>query len=123
MKHIISLLINGLGVYLSAQLLNILFPSVMPVIVKSYPVAIGVSLVIGFVNTLIRPILKLVTLPINVITLGLFSLVVNGICILIVPNIVNLFVPGGFVVHGLLWAIVYSALVSFTQSTLAVLVK
>lgn len=123
MKHLISLLLNGLAVYVSALLLNILFPSILPVTVKDYPVAIVVSIVFALVNLLIRPVLKLITLPINVITLGLFSLVVNGICVLIVPYIVNYFVPGGFAVQGLLWAIVYSALVSFTQSTLSVLVK
>jgi putative membrane protein len=123
MKYLISLLLNGLAVYLSAILLNVLFPSILPVYVQSYPVAIVVSIVFALVNMLIRPILKIITLPINVITLGLFSLVVNGICVLIVPYIVNFFVPGGFVIHGLLWAIVYGALVSFTQSTLSVLVK
>lgn len=123
MKHLITLLLNGLAVYLSALALNVLFPSILPVYVQSYPVAIVVSIVFALVNMLIRPILKIITLPINVITLGLFSLVVNGICVLIVPYIVNLFVPGGFVIHGLLWAIVYGALVSFTQSTLSVLVK
>ena len=123
MKYLISLLLNGLAVYLSAIALNVLFPSILPVYVQSYPVAIVVSIAFALVNMLIRPILKIVTLPINVITLGLFSLVVNGICVLIVPYIVNIFVPGGFVIHGLLWAIVYGALVSFTQSTLSVLVK
>ncbi|MBP6993942.1 phage holin family protein [Candidatus Woesebacteria bacterium] len=123
MKHLISLLLNGLAVYFAALVLNVLFPSILPVYVQSYPVAIVVSIVFALVNMLIRPVLKLITLPINVITLGLFGLVVNGICVLIVPLIVNLFVPGGFVIHGILWAIVYGALVSFTQSTLAVLVK
>jgi len=123
MRFILSILLNGLAVYFSAVLLNVLFPSYAPVVVKNYPVAIFVSLVIGFVNGVIAPILKLVTLPINIITLGLFSVVVNGLCILIVPMIVNIFLPGGFAVNGLLWAIVYSAILSFIQSTLAVLVK
>ena len=123
MKHIITLLLNGLGVYLSVSLLNVLFPSIKTVFVKDYPVAIVVSLIIAGVNFIVRPVLKLITLPINVITLGLFSLVINGICILIVPHIVNLFSPGGFEVSGLLWAIVFSALVSFVQSTLATLIK
>lgn len=123
MRFILSILLNGLAVYFSAMVLNVLFPSYTPVTVSSYVVAIGVSIVIGFVNTVIRPILKLVTLPINVITLGLFSIVINGLCILIVPIIVNIFVPGGFIVNGFVWAIVYGALLSFVQSTLSVLVK
>lgn len=123
MKFILSILLNGLAVYFSAVLLNVLFPSYTPVTVQNYPVAIFVSLVIGFVNGVISPVLKLVTLPINIITLGLFSIVVNGLCILLVPMIVNIFVPGGFAVNGLLWAIVYSAILSFIQSTLTVLVK
>lgn len=123
MKHIIALLLNGLGVYLSAVLLNMLFPAITPVFVRDYPVAIIASLAIGLLNLTIRPILKIVTLPINLITLGLFGLIINGACILIVPYIVNIFSPGGFVVAGLLWAIVFSALVSFVQSTLTALIK
>jgi len=123
MKYIISLLLNGLAVYLTVGFLNLLFPSITPVFVKNYPVAIGVSLVIGFMNALVKPLLKIITLPINVITLGLFGILINGVCILIVPYIVNIFAPGGFVVHGLIWAIVFGAIVSFVQSTLGALVN
>jgi putative membrane protein len=123
MKLIFSILINGLAVYFSAVVLNVLFPSYNPVVVSSYAVAIFVSIVIGVVNGIIAPVLRLVTLPINVLTLGIFGIILNGICMLFVPMIVEFFVPGGFVIGGLLWAIVYSAVLSFVQSTLAVLIK
>ncbi len=123
MKFILTILINGLAVYFSAQVLNIMFPSVAPIVVKSYPIAIFVSIVIGFVNSAIKPVLNIITMPINFVTLGLFSIILNGLCILLVPMIVDIFVPGGFAVHGLMWAIIYGALLSFVQSTLAVLVK
>ncbi len=40
--------------------------------------ALGTAIVIGLVNLLIKPVVKLVTLPVNILTLGLFGLVVNG---------------------------------------------
>ncbi len=124
MKFILMVLLNGLAVYFSAVVLNVLFPSIMPVTVKSYPIAIVVAIIIAVVNTIIKPILTLITLPINIITLGLFSIVINGLCMLLVPMIVSAFIEqGGFAVQGLLWAIVYSVILSFVQSTLSVLVK
>lgn len=123
MSFIFKLLLNGLAVYFTAVLLNTLFPGIQPVVLNNYPVAIFVSVVIGLMNRTVRPILKLITFPINIVTLGLFGWIINGIVILLVPYVVNLLVPGGFQVHGLLWAIVYSAVVSFIQSTLNVLVK
>ena len=47
--------------------------------VDSIVVAIIVAAVLGFINTIIRPVVGILTLPINLITFGLFSLVLNGL--------------------------------------------
>lgn len=123
MSFIFKLLLDGLGVYLSAAALNALFPGVQPVYLSTYLVAIIASVCISLVNHTVRPLLKIITFPINIVTLGLFGFIVNGIAIMLVPYLVNIFVPGGFAINGLWWAVIFSALVSFVQSTLQVLVK
>lgn len=56
--------------------------------VASWPALLVAALVLGFVNAVIRPILVMVTLPITVLTLGLFYLVVNGLAFALAAAIV-----------------------------------
>jgi putative membrane protein len=63
----------------------------------TFPVALLAAIALGLVNGGIRPILSLLSLPITFLTLGAFSLVVNGVCFWLA----SLFVPG-FIVHGFL---------------------
>ncbi|OGN12499.1 MAG: hypothetical protein A3C71_01875 [Candidatus Yanofskybacteria bacterium RIFCSPHIGHO2_02_FULL_43_15c] len=65
--------------------------------------ALGAAVVLGIVSTFIRPILLFLTLPINVLTLGLFTWVVNALLILLVAAIVP-----GFRVKGFGWALIFS---------------
>ncbi len=89
-------LINTLFLLLLAYLL----PGVS---ISSFYIALIISLVLGIVNAVIRPILIILTLPINVITLGLFTLVINGLLVLFVSSFIR-----GFEVAGLWWAIIFS---------------
>ena len=57
------------------------------------------GLVLGLINFFIKPILKLITLPIRILTLGLFSLVIN---IAIVWLVADVLFPGDLEIHGLL---------------------
>jgi putative membrane protein len=68
-------------------------------------IALIVSLVLGIVNALVRPVLLVLTLPINVLTLGLFTLVINGLLVLFVSTFIK-----GFYVSGLGSAIAFSVL-------------
>jgi putative membrane protein len=63
----------------------------------TFTVALLAAIALGVVNGAIRPVLSLLSLPITFLTLGAFSLVVNGVCFWMA----SLFVPG-FIVHGLL---------------------
>jgi putative membrane protein len=124
MSTLFHILLNGLGVYAAVAIVNILAPGVKPVHIASYQIAIFVSLVISLMNRTVRPILKIITLPINILTLGLFGFIINGIIISLVPSVVDWVQVGGFVIHGgFWWAIALSMLISFVQSTLHVLVK
>lgn len=68
--------------------------------------AVG-ALVLGFVNAVVRPILTILTLPITIVTLGLFYLVVNGFTFALAAQVVP-----GFHVHSIGWAIVGALVMS-----------
>lgn len=69
------------------------------------------AIVLGLVNALIRPILTLLTLPITILTLGLFYLLVNGFTFLLASKLVP-----GFTVHGFWWAVLGALVVSVISS-------
>lgn len=76
--------------------------------VGSYWTALLVALVLGLVNLFIRPFLIFLTLPINILTLGLFTFVVNALMILLVAAIVPNFEVEGF------WnALIFAVLLMF----------
>jgi putative membrane protein len=90
-----------------------ILPSVQ---VKSFGAALIAALVLGLVNTVIRPILILLTLPATILTLGLFIFVINGLLFLAVANVLEGFQVAGFW-QAVLGAIVYS-LISWALSAL-----
>lgn len=75
--------------------------------VASFATALVAALVLGLVNTIIRPVLILLTLPATILTLGLFIFVINGLLFWAVGWLVQGFVVAGFW-WGVLGAIVYS---------------
>lgn len=75
--------------------------------------AILFAVVLALLNILIKPLLILLTLPITVITLGLFLLVVNALIILLAAEMVP-----GFDVDGFWWAVLFSIILSLTVSLL-----
>ena len=74
--------------------------------------ALLVALVLGLLNTLIRPVLILLTLPINLLTLGLFTFVVNGFLFWLAARMIDAFRVDGF------WWAVLGALVYSLASSL-----
>lgn len=81
--------------------------------IATFPAALAAALSLGFVNGSIKPVLKLLSLPVNILTLGSFSLVVNGLCFWLA----SLVVPG-FAVHGLLAFILAPVLLSVVSTFL-----
>ncbi|NDJ17643.1 phage holin family protein [Myxacorys almedinensis] len=104
----VGYLFTLLATALSLLVADILLPGVS---IYSFPTALIAGVVIGLVNTFIKPILVLLTLPINFLTLGLFSLVVNGICFSLAAALVP-----GFTVHGL-WSFILAPVVLSFAST------
>ena len=86
--------------------LLLLIPYIVPGIeMKNFGTALVAALVLAFVNALIKPILILLTLPINLLTLGLFILVINALMFWLVSEIVKGFYISGF------WPAFFAALV------------
>jgi putative membrane protein len=81
-----------------------LMPSIQ---VASVGSALIAALVLGLVNTLVRPILVILTLPATLLTLGLFLFVINGLLFWAVGSFLDGFSVGGFW-SGVLGAILYS---------------
>lgn len=111
MKLIIKLLLNALAVIVLARLLS-------GVQVDGYLTAIIVAVVISVLNLIVKPILVIFTLPVTIVTLGLFLLVINAIIILLADGLVD-----GFAVSNFWWAILFSVLLSILQSFLHSLLK
>ena len=80
------------------------------VTVRSFMSALWVALLLGIVNMLLRPFLILITLPINILTLGLFTFVINGLISLLVSSVVK-----GFQVSGFWIAVLFSIVLSIVN--------
>jgi len=80
------------------------------VTVRNFMSALWVALLLGIVNMLLRPFLILITLPINILTLGLFTFVINGLIILLVSSVVK-----GFQVSGFWIAVLFSIVLSIVN--------
>ncbi len=111
MKFILRLLLNALAVVI----LSYALPGVG---VDSMMTAIIVAIVLSLLNFLVKPILVILTLPITIVTLGLFLLVINAIIILLTSKLID-----GFHVTSFWWAIIFSLLLSFLQAILQSILK
>ncbi|WP_282163183.1 phage holin family protein [Ulvibacterium marinum] len=111
MKLILRILLSALAVVILSKVLPHVF-------VDSYLTAIIVALVLSLLNFIVKPILVILTLPVTLITFGLFLLIINAIIILLADQLIT-----GFRVDGIWWALLFSLLLSFLQSILFSLLK
>lgn len=107
MEIVIKILINGFAVFLTAYLLR-------GVTVKNFGNALLVAIVLSVVNAIIRPVFVFFTIPITILTLGLFILVINALLIMLVDVIVP-----GFKVKNFWWALLFSVILSVINSMLS----
>jgi putative membrane protein len=104
MNFIVRLLITALVAFG----LSYLLPGIT---LSSFTDALIVALVLAILNTIVRPILVILTFPITIITLGLFLLVINALIILLADKLID-----GFEVASFWWALLFSILLSVTTS-------
>ena len=111
MNILIRLLLTAIAVIVLAKIL----PGVE---VEGYWSAIIVAVVIALLRLVVRPILVVLTLPVTIITLGLFLLVINAVIILMADYFID-----NFMVANFWWARLFSLLLSFLQSILYSILK
>jgi putative membrane protein len=107
------LIVRWLIMTASVMIAAYLIPGVT---VSNFFSALWVAFFLGIVNLLLKPFLILITLPINILTLGLFTFVINGFIILLASSLVKGFQVGGFWV-AVLFSIVLS-IINFLMNLL-----
>jgi putative membrane protein len=103
-------LIMAAAIYVTAAI-------VKGVSISGFGAAIVASILLALVNALIRPIVVLLSLPVNILTLGLFTFVINGILLLLVSSF-----TAGFYVSGLFPAIFASIIISIVNALISAFV-
>jgi putative membrane protein len=100
-----------LATALSLLVVDIIFPGVD---LSTFPAAVLGGVAIGIVNAVIRPVISLLSLPLTFLSLGAFSLVVNGFCLWLASVLV-----AGFELHGLVAFILAPVVLSFVNTLLS----
>ncbi len=108
MNFIIQIIISTLAVLITSYVL----PGVH-IANNSFLTALIVAAVLSFLNNVIKPIMIVLTIPVTILSLGLFLLVINAIIILITAKLVE-----GFKVDGFWWALLFSLILSLVTSVL-----
>lgn len=93
-----SLLINSVGIFVIGYILQ-------GVRIKSFFTAIGVAILLAIINSLVKPILVFLTLPITILTFGLFILVINALMLMLVDAMIE-----GMEIKNFGWAFLFSLL-------------
>jgi putative membrane protein len=112
MRFLVNLLITAVVVYVLSKLLE------PHVVINSFTTAIIFALVLAFLNAIVKPLLIILTLPITIVTLGLFLLIINILIIKLADSLV-----GGIYVDGWFWALIFGFLISLLSSLLQKLEK
>src|SRR5574338_590385 len=107
MRFIANILVSALVAYLLSKILN------PHIVIDSFGTALLFVIVLGILNAIVKPILVILTLPITIITLGIFLLVINVCMILLAGNFIS-----GIHIGGFWWALVFGVLLSFISSAI-----
>src|SRR5689334_8291983 len=103
MKLILRLLLSTIAVLVTDQLLS-------GVQLGEFPAALWVAIVLGLLNAVVRPLLILLTLPVTIVSLGLFILVINAGMVMLADHFID-----GFHVKSFWWALLFSIVMWIVQ--------
>ena len=104
MNFIIRLLISGAIAYLLSKILS-------GVHIDTIGTAVIFAFVLAFLNAIVKPILVVLTLPVTIITVGLFLFVINALIILLADKLLS-----GIRIDGFWWALLFSIILSIFSS-------
>ncbi|MBQ3508864.1 MAG: phage holin family protein [Peptococcaceae bacterium] len=112
MKHlIVKILINAAALMFASNMIDGIY-------VDGFGAVVIAAIILGIVNAIIRPLLMLFTLPLNIMTFGLLTFVINGLMLKMVSTVV-----GGFEIVGLWPAIIGSIILTVVSTVLSWLVE
>lgn len=100
------LLINSIIIFIGAYLFE-------GVSIKNYWAALGVAVLLGLINMFIKPLIVLITLPLTIVTLGLFILVINAGILMLIDKLMD-----GFKIKGFWWAVLFSIFISIANAVM-----
>ncbi|MEQ9403319.1 MAG: phage holin family protein [Cyclobacteriaceae bacterium] len=106
MNFLTKILLSSFAVIIASYLL----PGVY---VDDFLTALIIAIILSLLNVTVKPLLIILTIPLTIVSLGLFLLVINALIILLADSIVP-----GFVVDGFWWALLFSLVMSITNSLL-----
>ena len=104
MNMLIRLLVTALVAYLLPYVLK-------GIHFDGFSTALIFAIVLGVLNVIVTPILKILGLPLTILTLGLFSLVINAAVVLLADHFID-----GMTIDGFWWAFIFSILLSIITS-------
>lgn len=102
MSFVIQLLLTALAAFLAAKFT----PGVN---ISSYWTAIGLALVLGLLDVFVKPVLEFISIPVTILTLGLFLLVINALIIMLASWIITSFQVSGFW-SAMLYSVIFSVI-------------
>lgn len=105
-ERMLEFLVLSIAVFVSAKLLD-------GVEIRSFTTALGVALGISLVNLFIKPILLFLSLPVIILSLGLFIFIINAALILLIDKFVD-----GLRIRSFTWALIFSVLISVLSTGL-----
>ena len=111
MRFLLRLLLNGLAIFIAAAI-------VAGVVVADAVAALKAGVILGLINATIRPVLGILAFPITVLTLGLFTFVLNAVCFALTAYLVS-----GFALTGALPALVGALIVSLISWALSIILS
>jgi putative membrane protein len=112
MKFLLETLISTLSIIVVSYLME------PHVIVQGILTALVLALVLAALNYIVKPVLIILTLPVTILTLGLFMLVINTLIILIASSLVR-----GFWVENFWWAMLFSMALAFVTAVFRTLAE
>jgi putative membrane protein len=110
-KLLINWVLNAIAFLITQRIIDQILPGEFRI--RDFVTALIAALILGLINSTVRPVLKLLTFPLTILTLGISSLAINVLCLMFV----SWYVPG-FQIGGIVPAIVGSIILSIVSTLL-----
>jgi putative membrane protein len=110
-KLLINWVLNAIAFLITQRIIDQILPGDFRI--RDFVTALIAALTLGLINSTVRPVLKLLTFPLTLLTLGLSSLGINALCLVFV----SWYIPG-FQINGFIPAIIGSIILSIVSTLL-----